>query len=315
MIKRTLILFTIITIVLYGFRKVHYYGLLKQNKGYYQTYKTAFLEKNEFNVLFLGSSRVQMHYNTFLFDSINQTNSFNLSMAGATPKVAYYALKIYLSKSKTPSIVLYDIDYHNLNNESKEIKDFNNYFPFLKDEVVRNEFCKIDKRFKWFYYLPYYSLPYTGSKNLSTGLHGLFNIPNRTDSLFYKGYFKENTRHALEVHQTKPSTIKIDPIERTYIDSLCQLAKIKKFEMLFISSPLFAGGKLDVANKEYLLNEVSNLVNSYEFSYTDLSSLSFCDQRELFVDHFHMNHKGARLFTLKMSKLYRNNLIKKALKP
>lgn len=294
---------------------MHYYGLLKQNKGYYQTYKTAFLEKNEFNVLFLGSSRVQMHYNTFLFDSINQTNAFNLSMAGATPKVAYYALKIYLSKSKTPTIVIYDVDYHNLNNESKEIKDFNNYFPFLKDEVVRNEFCKIDKRFKWFYYLPYYSLPYTGTKNLSTGLHGLFNIPNRTDSLFYKGYFKENTRKPLDVTFTKASNIKIDPIEYAYLDSLCQIGRAKNIEMVFCSSPIFAGGKLDVANKTELLNTILKLVQSYNYTYTDLSSLSFCDQRDLFVDHFHMNYQGARLFTLKMSELYRNNLVKKALKP
>ncbi len=85
--------------------------------------------------------------------------------------------------------------------------------------------------------------------------------------------------------------------------------------MVFCSSPIFAGGKLDVANKTELLNTVLKLVQSYNYNYTDLSSLSFCDQRELFVDHFHMNYKGARLFTLKMSELYRNNLVKKALKP
>ncbi len=294
---------------------MHYYGLLKQEQGYYNTYKTAFLNSNAFDVVFLGSSRVQMHYNTKIFDSITGSNSFNLSLAGASPKVAYYALKVYLSKSKTPTVIVYDIDYHNLNNESKEVKDFNNYFPFLKDEVFRNEFCKIDARFKWFHYLPFYSLPYTGFRNLSTGLHGLLNTPNRTDSLFYKGYFKENTRKPLDVTFSKASNIKIDPIEYAYLDSLCQLGRAKNIEMFFCSSPIFAGGKLDVVNKAELLNSVFKLVQSYNYNYTDLSSLSFCDQRELFVDHFHMNYKGARLFTLKMSELYSNNLVKKALKP
>ena len=87
MIKKIVIYFLLTTLFLYGLRKLHYRGLLKQTAGYYEKYNTAFINKNNFNVIFLGSSRAEMHYNTYIFDSLTKQNSFNLSLAGATPQV------------------------------------------------------------------------------------------------------------------------------------------------------------------------------------------------------------------------------------
>jgi hypothetical protein len=89
LIRKAITYFVLTTLLLYGFRQLHYYGLLKQEKGYYAKYKTAFFEKNTFDVIFLGSSRAEMHYDTRIFDSITQKNSFNLSLAGATPRIAF----------------------------------------------------------------------------------------------------------------------------------------------------------------------------------------------------------------------------------
>lgn len=314
MIRKAITYFFILTALIYGFRYLHYQGLLKHKQGYYAKYSTAFLQSNNYDVIFLGSSRVQMHYNTRLFDSLTGCNSFNLSVAGATPKVAFAALKIYLSKSKAPRDVIYDVDYHNLGNESKEIMDFNNYFPFLNDAIVRNEFSKVDKRMFHFYWNPYYSLPYIGLQNLSTGLHGLTNTLSRTDTLFYKGYFKECLRKPLDFSHTNPKIIEPNPIEMAYLDSIIQLCEFKKCQLHFVSSPLFAGGVLDVANKTELMRDLQKFADVKQVSYIDLSSLPFCNQRELFMDHFHMNYLGATLFTAKFASFYSNNLQKKALK-
>ena len=125
MIKKIVIYFLLTTLFLYGLRKLHYRGLLKQTAGYYEKYNTAFINKNNFNVIFLGSSRAEMHYNTYIFDSLTKQNSFNLSLAGATPQVAFAALKAYLLNSKAPEYLFYEIDYHFLKYESNEIKNFN----------------------------------------------------------------------------------------------------------------------------------------------------------------------------------------------
>lgn len=284
-----------------------------QEEGYYAKYKTAFLRSNNYDVVFLGSSRVQMHYNTIVFDSLTRSNSFNLSMAGATPKIAYAALSIYLNKSVAPSYLIYDVDYHNLDHEGTEIKDFNNYFPFLSDAFVRKQFSKIDARMPYFYYLPYYSLPYTGMQNLSTSLHGWLNKPSRTDSLFHKGYFKESLRGSLVFMSCKPVQIILNKAELDYIDSIITLCQKKHIEIELISSPMFAGGRLDVKNKSEVIEQIKKMASIHHVHYSDHSSLPFCDRRDLFVDHFHMNYKGADIYTAYLAKFYSNNLQKKAL--
>lgn len=285
---------------------MHYHWLLKQTSGYYAKYKTAFLEKNNFNVIFLGSSRVEMHYNTHLFDSLTHQNSFNLSLAGASPQIAFAALKAYLEKSKNPDYLFYEIDYHSIKYRSTEIKEFNNYFPFLRNHTLRKEFNKVDNRMNHFFYNPYFSFPYTGLKNLSTSFHSLLNIPNRTDTLYYKGYLKEVLRPHLQYIHSIPQYSYFNPADRNYLDSIILLCKKNKTQLFLISSPIFAGGKLDVKNKEQVVSSLKNIASIHKIQYTDFSSLPFCNNRNLFVDHFHMNAIGANYFTENIARLFNN---------
>ncbi len=279
-----------------------------QTEGYYAKYKTAFLEKNNYNVLFLGSSRVEMHYNPKIFDSLTHTNSFNLSLQGATPQVAFAALKGYLLNSKAPEHLFYELDYHFLKYKSTEVKEFNNYFPFLSNVTLRENFCKIDSRMQRFYLNPYYSFPFTGFKNLSTSLHGWFNIPNKTDSLYYKGYLKEVLRPNLKFVPVVAYYTYFNIDERSYLDSIIQLCKKNKTRLTLVTSPIFAGGKVDLLNKEQIISQLNNIAITNQIRYFDLSSLPFCNNRNLFIDHYHMNYFGATKYTLYFSGVFNNKI-------
>lgn len=298
---------------MYTLRYLHYKGLLMQSKGYYAKYKTAFFEENNYNVIFLGSSRVEMHYNTKQFDSLTHQNSFNLSLAGATPQIAFAALKAYLLNSKAPEYLFYEIDYHFLKYKATEIKEFNNYFPFLKNRILRSEFSKLDGRMSHFYYNPYYSFPYTGLKNISTGLHGWLNIPNKTDSLYYKGFLKEVLRPNLKFNAIKPYYSFFNISDRNYLDSIILLCKKSNSKITLISSPIFAGGKVDLANKPEIIKQLNNIANINKIRYFDLSSLPFCNNRHMFIDHYHMNYAGASKFGAYLAALFNNKIIKKPL--
>jgi hypothetical protein len=314
LIKKALIYFVAVTAVLFAARALHYHGLLKQKRGYYAKYKTAFFEKNDFDVLFLGSSRVEMHYNTYLFDSLTGKNSFNLSLAGATPQTAFAALKAYLVNSKVPKEIFYEIDFHFIRYYTPEIKEFNNYFPFLKNQTLREQFSKIDPRMDHFFYDPYFSLPYTGFKNFSTSLHGWLNIPNKTDSLYYKGYLKEIFRPHLTFLPTYKIYSFFNPVDRSYLDSIISISKKNNVKLSLISSPMFAGGVLEVANKKQILNNIRNIAAINNISYYNFSTPGYCNQRKLFVDHYHMNSAGAQKFTLEFARFYNNIRGRNALK-
>jgi hypothetical protein len=287
---------------------------LKQQKGYYAKYKTAFFEKNNFNVVFLGSSRVEMHYNTHLFDSLTKQNSFNLSLAGATPQVAFAVLKAYLQNSKPPNYLFYEIDYHFLKFRSTEVKEFNNFFPFLNNKTLLNEFTKIDARMPNFYFNPYYSWPYTGFKNMSTSLHGWLNIANKTDSLYYKGYLKEVLRPNLNYVPIKKYTTFFIGTDRDYLDSIIGLCKQNNTNITLISSPIFAGGQVDVLNKKQIISQLKNIATINHIKYYDFSSLPFCNDRKLFIDHYHLNYLGANKYTQFLSPFFNNKIANNSLK-
>lgn len=285
-----------------------------QNSGYYDKYKTSFLKKNNFNVIFLGSSRVEMHYNTRLFDSLTKQNSFNLSLAGATPQVAFAVLKAYLLNSKAPEYLIYEIDYHFLKYNSQEVKEFNNYFPFLSNKTLLNEFTKIDKRMPNFYYNAYYSWPYTGLKNISTSLHGWLNIPNKTDSLYYKGYLKEVLRPHLNYVTIKKYATFFNLTDRNYLDSIIILCKNHNTKITLMSSPIFAGGNVDLLNKKQIITQLNNIAKINSIRYFDLSSLPFCKDRGFFIDHYHLNYSGAVKYTQKLSTFFSNKIAPFSLK-
>jgi hypothetical protein len=314
LIKKTITYFILITLILFGLRYLHYKGLLRQTSGYYGKYNTAFINKNDFNLLILGSSRAEMHYNTKIIDSLTGLNSFNLSLAGATPQVAFAALKAYLLNSKAPEYLIYEIDYHFLKYKSTEVKEFNNYFPFLSNPELRVQFNKIDPRIDHFYLNPYYSFPFMGFKNLSTSLHGWLNIPNQIDSLYYKGYFKESLRPSLKFARTDPYFSYFDITNRNYLDSIITICKQNKTQLSLVSSPIFAGGIVDLKNKKQIILQINNIAKSNQIHYFDLSSLSFCNQRNLFIDHYHMNYLGAYKYSLLFSTFFNNKIATNSLK-
>jgi hypothetical protein len=314
LIKRIVIYFLLVTLTLYLVRFLHYKGLLRHTKGYYAKLKTAFNEKNEYPVVFLGSSRAEMHYNTRIFDSITGQNSFNLGLSGAMPHVAFAALKGYLANSKTPKYIIYEVDYHILKLNIKRIIDFNNYLPFLSNKTLREEFNHIDGRMNQFYYNPYYSLPYTGLKNISTGIHGWFNIPSATDELYYKGFFSENFENHLKYIAFKPVHVFIHPYNRQYLDSIITLCRAKSINLTLVTSPIFAGGAVEMINRKDVVTQVKNMARINQLIYYDLSTPVFCNQRSYFLDHQHLKKKGADVFTFKLAHIFNNKIALTTLK-
>lgn len=307
MIRRSLIYFSLLSLSLYGIRLVHHRILLSQKQGYYRKYSEAFLERNSYNTLFLGSSRAEMHYAVRVIDSLSGWNSFNLGIAGASPKISYHALKIYLKRSAAPERLFMELDLHHLRHSDSRLMDFNNFFPYLKDPDVRRELSALEPRMGLFYYMPYYSLPFTGIRNLSTALHILLGIPNQSDHMYYKGHVAEDIFPSLKFIPSQPEPVFLSRHNREYLDSLVQLCKFHNIRLSFVSSPVFAGGRLDFRFKAELLRELRNYAAAKGLDYYDLSSLPFCRQRELFIDHQHLNARGAELFSRYFVQYVNNN--------
>lgn len=295
--KRLIIYIVLFVVLLFAIRELIYIGIRKNQAGLYDKYHTLFLKQNEYNVLFMGSSRAEMHFNTKLFDSITGMNSFNIGVTGATPRIAYHVLKSYCEKSKAPQFLIFDVDYHFLKFGVDTIRHFPRYFAFLENKTLLHGFNSIDSRFKSFKYNPMYSLPYSNIRLLAASLHGWLSIPAVDDNSYFKGFTNVINRDTITSDSLNPYYAWIHPTERVYIDSIMDFAKSNKVKLVFTSSPMYKNVKYAMLNRQQVINNLAYLTQLKRVPFFDFSYRPYSERMGYFVDYYHMNGAGAKVFT------------------
>lgn len=283
---------------LFVVRELIYMGVRMNKQGVYEKYNTMFLKENAYDVVFLGSSRAETHFNPHIFDSITGAFSYNLGVTGATPRIAFAVLKAYCFKSKKPKYIVFDLDFHFLKHGIDTIRHFPRYFPFLANDVLLQEFNNIDDRFISFKYNPFHSMPYSNVRMLGASLHGWLNKQGKYDTTYYKGYagviFDEFPHK--KVHHPFYGFIHVR--ERAYIDSIIHFSQRNKINLILVSSPMYKGAEDEMLNKKAVVTQLKNIALINKLEYWDMSKSAYSNKEEYFTDNFHMSAPGARLFTL-----------------
>ncbi len=310
MIKRIVIYTITFVCILFVYRALLYTGIKKNKAGIFNKYNELFLkEGNTYDVLFLGSSRAEMHFNPMVFDSITGLNSYNMGISGASPNISLALLKTYCQKHQKPKFIIFNVDYFWLQNDTDRLNDFPRYFPYLENSYLRNELSKLDNRFNSFYYNPLHSLPYTQIDYLSASLHGWLNISGRYDSLMHKGY---QTSEVKDLNTENGSTaIKgfISSKNRADINSLIHFSKTNHIQLVLVTSPVLGGGNNQVTNKTSLSKQIKTIALVNHLPYYDYTDSITFDNKSLFADDLHLNRKGAHKFTTDFSTIFHNNLV------
>lgn len=288
-----------------------YTGIKKNKQGVFNKYNELFLkEGNTYDVLFLGSSRAEMHFNPKVFDENAGLNSYNMGMSGASPKISLALLKTYCHQHQKPKYIIFNIDYFSLQNDTDRLNDFPRYFPYLKNSYLRHELNQMDNRFNSFYYNPLHSLPYTQIDYLSNSLHGWLNISGKYDTLMYKGYQTSELKRLNTEDEPRPIYSFISMKNRDYIDSIILFTKTNNIKLTLITSPVLGGGKKNVINKSALTNQLKNIAYTNHINYFDYTDSLNYQNPELFADYFHLNRQGAIKLSKSISLVFDNILVK-----
>lgn len=309
MIKKTVIYALLFVSALYLYRELLYTGLRKNAQGIFHKYNDMFLDSMRYDVLFMGSSRAEMHYNPRIFDSITGLSSYNIGISGATPKINFAFLKAFCASHPAPQYLVYDIDFYGLKYEADTLPGFPHCFPYLGNTALRHELLRIDPRFNSFYYNPLHSLPYTQTRYLSASVHGWLGVLGKYDSFCYKGYQTADPALGCRDLPQKPHYSYIHLQKRAYIDSIIRFSKDHHIQLLLESSPVFGGGS-GLINKQQLTGQLRNIATENGLEYDDDSAPWFCNDKGYFADNHHLNEKGSSLFSGLFSARFHNIYLK-----
>ncbi len=306
----------IVVCLLYTYRAFLYAGIRKNRQGIYDKYNELFIKTNlSYNVLFLGSSRAEMHFSPQIFDSITSLNSYNMGIEGASVKLSFALLKIYRHQHQMPKYIVFNVDYFSLDNDTNRLINFPRYFPYLQNAYLMKELSQLDDRMNSFYYNPLHSLPYTQFNYLSASLHGWLTISGKYDTLMYKGFQTSFSNEFNDSKVKKPSLSFISDTNRHYLDSIILFSKKHAIHLVLVTTPVTESIRKQILNKGYLAKEMKDIANSHQIDYFDYSDSLAFDGIHFFSDANHLNLKGAKKFTESFSNVFntiinQNSLLK-----
>lgn len=303
MLKKILFYIFLLLLLSWGLQFFIYTGIRKNESGLFDKFNKIFHEENNYDVLFVGSSRAECHFNPKIFDSITGYNSYNIGISGSNNSFTYGIYKAYLSKSKAPKYAIMNIDYQFAHESSDTIYEFPRFFPYLDNEILFNELNKRDKRFFLFKYLPPYAIAFLGDKYFNIALRGYSNNPSSYDEQCYKGFQSINPLNYKDLENEDTCKYKAWILKENsdYLDSIISISKDKNIELIFVVSPLHKNGIKRVKNVGEVISQFGAIAqkNNILFMNYHLDSISNDDTN--FADFYHMKNKGATLFSKKFS--------------
>ena len=273
LVKRILI-FGIILIVL-DFSYTYIYV----NKDTIRT-KIEYIFQNKgkkYDYIFLGSSRVEFHINTFMIDKETGKKSINFGISGQNLPETFLTLKLLNQQNISAKKFFINIDEADLVEKSKKKFSGVSYFlPYIKNKEINNHLKEYDLDYFKDTKIPFYRYINYGYK---IGYREL---------LLKLG----NKKRAKKFYIGLEDVLKTDTISNNFkkkyytelLNEISLFAKEKKIELIFYTSPYY-NVKNEATFKEVLKKE--NI-----FPYIDSVT-----NPKLFKDAGHLNKYGANKFT------------------
>lgn len=311
-LKKALFYFAIIWVLTWVVRSIIYTGIKRNESGLFDKFNTIFEKENNYNALFIGSSRAECHFNPHIFDSVTGLNSYNIGISGSNNSFTYGIYKTYLSKSEVPEVVIMNIDFHFAHESSDTIYEFPRFFPYLNNTLLYRELQKRDKRFFLFKYFPAYTLAFLDDKYLNIAFRGYAGKPGVYDLDCYKGFQPINPLNYKNIANEDSGKYKgwILKENMDYLDSIITLTEKNNSKLYFVVSPTYIAGTKRIVNYDELMKQFESLAKrrNIPFLNYNLDSLSY--KEACFADFYHMKKMGADAFTRKFSYDFAKIMIK-----
>ncbi len=281
------IFFAIIAVVDFSLGKVFHY--MQARAGGRTGAEYYVCEKATEDIIIMGSSRASHHYVPEIISDKFGMSCFNAGQDGNGIILQYGRWKM-MSERYTPKLLIYDIS----SGFDMAVNDNMTYVdrlkPFCSDANVKNYVSSIFpmERFKTLSGMYCYNYKF---------------IEMAFDNLRYDDYRKSAGYLPLNGHirqevvdrmlETRKDEISTDEVKLYYLEQLVKEAKEKETEVVLVVSPYWKGGGYSLA----AYGDVQDLAHKYGVQFIEYLGSWICDETDCFEDSYHLNDKGAKVFT------------------
>ena len=281
-----------------------------------QVWNTIYKGELKTDLVIIGNSRAECHYNSKIIEELTGFKTFNLADEGRPINILIAKWQAYLNYNLKPKILIIDVDYNFLGTANYLYKKWQ-YLPFYN----KPELKALRRTFKEDYYLDTYMPLYKYRGNNFKYFNDYLKNNVNDSTKFIKGFFKNNSNWNVEEwHNFKLRTAKQDlhyDFESTYLKGFEQLEIIidecmqKDITVFLCWSPQYEGVYYYNKDSRYKVDSVlKDISKNKNIRYFNFDSDDITKDTLNFYNHSHLNFTGANLFSEKLSdsiNFYYNN--------
>jgi hypothetical protein len=235
-------------------------------------------DKNNFDVVVLGSSRANNHIvtNEFLKENIQ---AFNYGMSGSSLEESALLLAIMIEKKWKLKNVLLEVDL-NVNSESYSDGTRALFMPYFRHEIISNYYQNIEN-FNSLYFIPFYR--YVTYETKIGVREVFFSLLKRKSNALQNGGFYPLTNVGKNMTYDMS---KYSPKANKNYKKIKDLCRIHKINLIVITTPMCK----NTINRNYFkeLKTMYPEIHNFEDVVTEDNYFSSCG---------HLNVDGAKIFT------------------
>ncbi len=259
-------------------------------------YHWACSQNNQrFDVVYVGSSRVEMTVDPRVIDASLGTTSINIGASGAGAG-DQFLLTSHLLNQNAVQTVLFQVDYLSL--ADKFTYPFKDYIWLCYDNNTNVRQTLIDHcghlRYAAWRYLPFLRLMEFSSQ------YRLFAPPSNSDYLDErKGGLQRDTPFDPSKRDL-PAVYEPQSLPTAYVRKTIELCKQQNIQLVLFQAP-YRSTLQEVSQYPECSRLIRKLAAEYDLKYWDFSDLYYT-RPELFNDNHHLNSKGVQQFSQVLSK-------------
>jgi len=284
-------------------------GLKKLDDSIYSDWNKILDGNINSDLVILGSSRGYVSYDPRIIEKTIGLTSYNLSINAGSYNLQNLKFESYLNKNRNPKVIIQNIDLTHFSKSNNLPEEFQ-FLPYLDNKNLAQELSEINSDYSWNHYIPLFK--YNNYKSFL--VKGLVSLVGKEYSILptNKGFAPKNPLFKKDEHNLR--RLRAMSLDTSNIQSYKEkLAIAREFlhryktdsvKIFLVWAPEYKE-RLDIIApivtpvKEDIIQMVSAMPGVY---FLDFSEDPINLEQEYFYDTFHLNERGALLFTSKLSK-------------
>ena len=274
-------------------------GLNKYYTELHKKLKSTFVDSTNYDLLFVGSSRVMNNVNPKIIDSITTLKSFNAGTSGANVYESKVIIESYLENHPAPKSIYVGLDLFSFNTKNK-LFNYTYYLPFTENKKLVSELNLLDHNTTLYKYLPFLQLADYDDYAKTNAIKGILSkkelIQNQTE---YKGFVSLGN----EVLDTSNliiggETVVIDLVGENTLNEILLLCKKRNIKLSFFYAPEYkAMWQKKVTNAQFVFSMIDSFSQKNNIAFLRYDTIQICNNPLYFNNVRHLNNEGANMFS------------------